>query len=191
MVERMRKAGEPQCIAESRVCSKDDWMKKGRNERDRERERGLLPGLQWKRKGRWQMRREQLLVDICYSKSDVDVGREWENAGIDLQIAQASSEHLFVSVCEKAAGACVLNAFQRWLRACAACAHVQVCVAEICCVCCTCVFETCSALISRRAVQHVWEEACEMFSGCVIEVRGREWGRWLSRKLRGGKAFDL
>lgn len=41
--------GKPCRDAEGRIRSvRDDWMK----ERERERERGLLPGLQWKQKGR-------------------------------------------------------------------------------------------------------------------------------------------
>lgn len=81
------------------------------------------------------MRREQLLVDRCYSKSDANVGREGENTDTDPQVAKAGIEHLFVSVCEVAAGACVISAFQRRPRACAACAaRVRVCVAEIACV---------------------------------------------------------
>lgn len=64
------------------------------------------------------MRREQFLVDSCYSNSDANDGRGRNNIDIHLQIAKTSSEHVFVSVCEKAAGACVRNAFQCLSRAC-------------------------------------------------------------------------
>lgn len=50
------------------------------------------------------MRREQFLVDSCYSNSDANDGKEGETSDVHLQ--KTSSEHLFVSACVKAVGAC-------------------------------------------------------------------------------------
>lgn len=73
-------------------------------------------------------------------------------------------------------------------EACAA--HMQICLAKIrrVCVCCMCVFETCLALICRQPVQHVLEEACEMWLGCVILEPGSERQRF-DKEIERSQSF--
>lgn len=139
MVENVRKVGEPHCNAESRVSRREAGMRAT----ERRGEIGSSPGLQWKQKGRRRMRREQLLVDSCYSNVMLMLaGKERTQTQIP-HIAIAALERL----CTCVWGGCRSICHQR-RRACAACAaRMWVCVAEISRVWRTCVSGTRSARI--------------------------------------------